>query len=187
MNITVYCGASTGFSDHYTRLTRALGDWIAQQGHTLVYGGGKVGLMGLIADTVLLQGQAAIGVMPHFLVDRELAHPALTRMELVNNMHERKMRMIELGDAYIALPGGPGTLEEITEVISWSRIGEHRKPCVLLNTTGFFDPLKQQYRTMVEEGFLSQDFLDTLLFAEQLEQLAPFIQSYQPPAIRTYK
>ena len=119
MNVTVYCGATTGNNPEYEKNAVELGKWIAENNHTLVYGGGKAGLMGIIADTVLQLGGEAIGVIPTFLKDRELAHTYLNELIVVNTMSERKDKMFSLGDIYIALPGGAGTLEEITDVISW--------------------------------------------------------------------
>lgn len=153
MNISVYCGASLGNKDLYEEAARTLGKWIAENGHTLVYGGGKAGLMGLIADEVLLHNGKVIGIIPTFLMDRELSHPNLTRLEVVHSMSERKNKMIELGNCYIALPGGPGTLEEISEVISWARIGQHHNPCILFNVGGYYDKLKDFYNDMVTNGF----------------------------------
>ena len=111
--------------------------------------------MGVLADEVLLHNGKVIGIIPTFLVDRELSHPGLTRLEIVNSMSERKNKMIELGDCYIALPGGPGTLEEISEAISWARIGQYQNPCILFNVGGYYDKLKEFYDVMVENGFLS--------------------------------
>ncbi len=155
MNISVYCGASLGNKDLYEEAARTLGKWIAENGHTLVYGGGKAGLMGLIADEVLLHNGKVIGIIPTFLMDRELSHPNLTRLEVVHSMSERKNKMIELGNCYIALPGGPGTLEEISEVISWARIGQHHNPCILFNVGGYYDKLKDFYNDMVTNGFFN--------------------------------
>lgn len=187
MNVAVYCGASVGNSDEYALITKALGNWIGENRHNLIYGGGNAGLMGIIADTVIDAKGEVTGVMPGFLVERELAKDNLTSLIIVANMHERKKKMIEVADVYIALPGGPGTIEEITEVISWGRIGQHSNPCVLINHNGFFDPLKLQYQRMVEEGFLTQDDFDKILFADSLAEIEPFIHHFVPPAIRVYK
>lgn len=187
MNIAVYCGASIGNSEEYKLITQQLGKWIGMNKFTLIYGGGNAGLMGVIADAVLEEGQDVIGVMPEFLVQRELAKDGLTSLRIVSNMHERKKLMIDLADVYIALPGGPGTIEEISEVISWGRIGQHTNPCILINHHGFFDPLKEQYQRMIDEGFLSKKDFDTILFANSLDELKPFIDNYSPPEIRKYK
>ncbi|MFA9413519.1 MULTISPECIES: TIGR00730 family Rossman fold protein [unclassified Streptococcus] len=186
MNITVYCGASSGDSPIYQKKTVALADWLTDKGHRLVYGGGNVGLMGFLADRILTNGGQVIGVMPSFLQKREIAHPNLTELIVVPDMPSRKAKMIALGDAFIALPGGPGTLEEITEVISWSRIGQNDGPCILYNVTGYFNPLKAMYDHMVAEGFLSQTDRDKILFSDNLEEIEAFITTYKAPDIREY-
>ncbi|MBF0779739.1 MULTISPECIES: TIGR00730 family Rossman fold protein [unclassified Granulicatella] len=185
MNITVYCGANLGNRQDYTHHAIALGKWIAQH-HQLIYGGGKVGLMGILADTVLENGGKVIGVIPEFLVERELAHEHLSEIHIVKNMHERKAKMISLGNAYIALPGGPGTLEEISEVISWSRIGQHHNPCIFYNETGYFNSLKHFFENMISEGFLSTKDYNSILFATSIQDIETFIQNYTPPQIRQY-
>jgi len=186
MNIAVYCGASSGKNYIYTEKAVELSKWIASNSNTLVYGGGNVGLMGLIADTVLENGGSAIGVIPTFLVDKEIAHQGLTELHTVETMHERKAKMISLSDCFIALPGGPGTLEEITEVISWGRIGQHVNPCILFNTNGYYDLLKSQYELMVDEGFLSKEDRDKILFTDSFNEIEVFIRGYKAPKIRTY-
>ncbi|TKI53365.1 TIGR00730 family Rossman fold protein [Lysinibacillus mangiferihumi] len=186
MNISVYCGASLGNSEVYSEAAKALGKWIADNGHTLVYGGGKVGLMGVIADEVLLHKGEVIGIIPTFLVERELSHPNLTRLEIVNSMSERKNKMIELGDCYIALPGGPGTLEEISEVISWARIGQHQNPCILLNVAGYYDQLKDFYKGMVTSEFLTEDEQKAMLFADSFVEIEQYIKDFSPVTVRTY-
>lgn len=160
MNVAVYCGASIGSSEEYKQITKELGRWLGENQYNLVYGGGNAGLMGIIAETAIEENCEVTGIIPEFLVARELAKENLTSLIVVSNMHERKQKMIELADLYVALPGGPGTIEEITEVISWGRIGQHANPCVLINFNGFFDPLKQQYQAMVTEGFLTQEDFD---------------------------
>ena len=143
--------------------------------------------MELIADTVLEGGQEVYGVIPDFLVGRELAKDNLTSLEIVSTMQERKLRMIEKANVYIALPGGPGTLEEISEVISLGRVGQHSNPCILINYNGYYDNLKNQYLKMVEEGFLSKEDNDKVLFAKSLDELNEFINNFTPPNIRKYK
>ena len=186
MNITVYCGANLGNSPIYQQAAIRLADWIAQNGYSLVYGGSKVGLMGLIADRVLAQQGKVIGVIPEFLQQREIAHQGLSELIVVNNMAERKAKMLELGDACIALPGGAGTLEEISEVYSWARIGKNPNPCILFNEKGFYDPLKTLFENMVNAGFLSQSDFSKLLFSADLTEISEFIAHYQPPVLRTY-
>lgn len=186
MNISVYCGASLGNNELYVKAAKSLGKWIADNGHTLVYGGGKAGLMGVIADEVLYHHGEVIGIIPTFLVDRELSHPNLTRLEIVDSMSERKNKMIELGDCYIALPGGPGTLEEISEVISWARIGQHQNPCVLFNVAGYYDKLKGFYDDMVTNGFLTVADQKAMLFTNSFEEMEQYIKDFSPVMVRTY-
>ncbi|MDO4432157.1 MAG: TIGR00730 family Rossman fold protein [Aerococcaceae bacterium] len=181
MNITIYCGASFGNDECYATAARKIGQWIADNGHSLVYGGSKVGLMGIVADTVLANGAEAIGVMPAFLQEKELAHESLSQLHIVDDMSQRKRKMIELGDVYMALPGGPGTLEEISEVISWSRIGQNANPCILFNENGYYDCLQAQFQRMVDNGFLTQDDYGKILFSSDLEVIQAFIERYEPP------
>lgn len=187
MNIAVYCGATAGNSSEYTTLTKQLGLWIVDNEYNLVYGGGNVGLMELIANTVLEGKQEVYGVIPDFLVGRELAKKDLTSLEIVSTMQERKLKMIQKANVFIALPGGPGTLEEITEVISLGRVGEHHNPCILINYNGYYDHLKKQYEHMVSEGFLTQEDFDKVLFANSINELNDFINNFTPPDVRSYK
>ena len=131
MKITVFCGANNGRNEAYKENAMEVGKWIATNNHTLVYGGGKIGLMGVIADTVLENRGEVIGIMPQFLVDREISHTGITEFIIVDDMSERKTKLVDLGDVFIALPGGPGTLEEISQVISWVRVGKKDAPCIL--------------------------------------------------------
>lgn len=186
MKITVYCGANYGNDEYYRAGAIAVGKWIAKNGHTLVYGGSQVGLMQIVANTVLENGGKVIGIMPKFLTEREPAHPGLTELIYVEDMSDRKRKMAELGNAFIALPGGPGTLEEITEVISWARIGKNDGPCILYNEKHYYDALQEMYRTMVREGFFTQEDMDKILFSADLEEIEQFILNYQPPHVRGY-
>lgn len=186
MNITVYCGASSGKNSVYKEATIRVGKWIAKNNNTLIYGGGNVGLMGVVADTVLQYQAKAIGVIPTFLKEREMAHKHLTKLYVVNSMDERKKKMLDLGDACLALPGGPGTLEEITEVFSWSRVGENNKPCIFYNVNHYYDLIEQFYNKMVAEEYLSADDRSKLLFSDSLEEIDEFIKNYVPPSIKTY-
>jgi uncharacterized protein (TIGR00730 family) len=186
MKIAVYCGASLGAHPSYEESAKQLGRFLANRGHTLVYGGGKVGLMGVLADAVLENGGEVIGIIPTFLVERELSHPNVTHLEEVATMSERKNRMIELAECYIALPGGPGTLEEITEVISWARIGQNNHPSIILNVNGYYDLLEQFFDQMVETQFLDTAGRKAVLFTSELEELDTFIQNYNGMAVRKY-
>lgn len=142
--------------------------------------------MGAIADTVILNEGKVIGIIPKFLEEREIAHTGISELISVDNMSERKYQMIELGDAFIALPGGPGTLEEITEVISWARIGKNNSPCILYNINGYFDNLRAMYDSMVSEGFLTQDDRNKIWFTTEIVEIEDFIMNYKAPEIRRY-
>jgi hypothetical protein len=152
--VCVFCGSSVGARPIYAETARALGDALLRRGAGLVYGGGNVGLMGTIADTVMLGGGEVIGVIPEALVERELAHGDVTELIIVRSMHERKAKMAELSDAFIAMPGGYGTFEEFCEIITWAQLGLHRKPCGILNVDGYYDPLLALFDRAVAEGFL---------------------------------
>jgi uncharacterized protein (TIGR00730 family) len=154
--ICVFCGSSTGTHADYTEAAQVLGREMARRGIGLVFGGGGVGLMGVIADAVLAAGGHAIGVIPHAMVVRELAHRALPDLRIVNSMHERKATMAALADAFIAMPGGFGTFEEFCEVVTWTQLGVHRKACGLLNVRGYYDPLIAQIDRGVAEGFVKE-------------------------------
>lgn len=186
MKIAVYCGASSGKDKKYAAATEALGSWLVAEGHTLVYGGGKAGLMGLIADRVLALNGQVIGFIPQFLKERELAHSELTELHVVETMTERKLAMAEQAEAFIALPGGPGTLEEISEMVSWARIGQNPYPCLFYNVAGYYDGLAQFFDKMVTEGFLSEEDRTRIFFSDSFSEMAEFIRNYQPPEIRTY-
>jgi uncharacterized protein (TIGR00730 family) len=152
--VCVFCGSSTGSGALYANAAKELARAMVGRGIGLVFGGGAVGLMGVIADAVLAAGGHAIGVIPHALVARELAHRALPDLRVVNSMHERKATMAALADAFVAMPGGFGTFEEFCEVVTWTQLGVHRKPCGLLNVGGFYDPLIAQFDRGVAEGFI---------------------------------
>jgi conserved hypothetical protein, DprA/Smf-related, family 2 len=187
LNITVFCGSSLGNRELYGEAAKAVGRWIADHGYTLVYGGRKSGLMGVLADEVLLHRGKVIGVIPSFLMEGDWGHPKLTRLEVVSTMSERKNRMFELGNCYIALPGGPGTLEEISDVISWARIGRHQNPCILFNAGGYYDKLKEFYDQMVSQGFLTQADRDRILFSDSFPEIEEFIRTYSPPSVNLNK
>jgi uncharacterized protein (TIGR00730 family) len=165
--ICVFCGSASGRAPTYTAAARKLGQLLAKRGIGLVYGGGNVGLMGELADAVLDAGGRAIGVIPQQLVDREIAHGGLTELHVVQNLHQRKALMAELADAFLTLPGGVGTMEELFEVWSWARLGLHSKPCGLLNVNGYFDSLRTLTDQMVTEGFLEPVYRELLLIEEQ--------------------
>ncbi len=176
MNITVYCGSSTGKDSVYKEKACEFGDWIGRSGHRLIYGGGGAGLMGAIADSVLEAGGEVIGVMPHFLVEREAAHSALTQLITVDTMTERKARMVELGDVFVALPGGPGTLEEISEVISLIRLRKLESIGILYNVAGYYRPLKDMFEQMVRAGFIYGEVTEFVKFPESFNELRRIIE-----------
>ena len=178
MKITVFCGANNGRNEAYKENAMEVGKWIATNNHTLVYGGGKIGLMGVIADTVLENRGEVIGIMPQFLVDREISHTGITEFIIVDDMSERKTKLVDLGDVFIALPGGPGTLEEISQVISWVRVGKKDAPCILMNVDGYYDFLEQYFDKMVEEGFLTKEDRARTLFAKSVSEMGEFIDNY---------
>ena len=161
-SICDYCGSSPGDNPAYMESARSIGQMIAEGGHRLVYGGGHVGLMGAAADAALRAGGEVIGVIPKDILDKEVGHGGVTELYTVNSMHERKMKMASLSDAFIALPGGIGTLEEIIEVLTWSQLGFHSKACGVLNVEGFFDPLFALLDHMVE-GSSPEDILAQVL------------------------
>jgi uncharacterized protein (TIGR00730 family) len=152
-----------GFGAHYVAIARELGRTLAQHNHSLIYGGGNVGLMGILADTMLELNREVIGVIPDFLLQREVGHLGLTRLEVVNTMHERKKRMADLSDAFMAIPGGWGTLDELAEILTWKQLGLIHQPIGILNTNNFFEPLIKQMQIMVTEGFLKKENFDSLI------------------------
>lgn len=169
--ICVFCGSRPGASLTYSHAAREMGDLLAARGLGLVFGGGKVGLMGTVADAVLAGGGEAIGVIPRTLVEREVAHEGLTDLHVVETMHQRKAAMASLADAFIALPGGIGTLEELFEVWTWSVLGFHAKPVGLLNVDGYYDDLLRFLDTAVGEGFFHPEHRSRLLSADTPEAL----------------
>lgn len=179
-SICVFCGSSLGNDPIYQQMAEATGRAIAAQGQSLIYGGGRSGLMGVVANSALQAGGRVIGVIPHALVDRELAHTGLSELHIVNNMHERKTKMAELSDAFVALPGGAGTLEEIFEQWTWSQLGIHQKPCAFLNVEGFYDDLLKMLQGSIERGFSQERFVDKLIVAEQIEDILAAFLAYQP-------
>ena len=152
--VCVFCGSSVGNQPAYAEAARAMGAVLARRGIGLVYGGGNVGLMGVVADAVMEHGGEAIGVIPQSLADREIAHTSITELRVVDSMHTRKAMMAELSDAFIAMPGGVGTFEEFFEVVTWTQLGLHRKPCGLLNVHAFYTPLAAFIDQAVTEGFI---------------------------------
>ena len=163
--VAVYCASTMGSNPAYRAEAEALGKAIAAAGLRLVYGGANCGLMGVVADAALAGGAEVIGVLPEVLSGREIAHAGLTRLEPVSSMHERKARMVELADAFLILPGGYGTLDELMEVITWAQLKIHAKPCILINTLGYWDGLLALLDTAVQEGFLKEQNRGLMLVA----------------------
>ena len=162
MKVCVFCGSGMGNNPAYSGAARELGLLFAKASINLVYGGGNIGLMGTVADAVMESGGHVTGVIPAFLMQREVGHLSISNLEVVDSMHQRKQRMAELADAFVALPGGWGTLEELLEILTWKKLGLITSPVILLNTNHFFDPLLDQMRLMVVEGFLSAYNFDFL-------------------------
>jgi uncharacterized protein (TIGR00730 family) len=181
--IAVFCGSSAGNEDNYRSQATLLGKTLAKQNIELVYGGAKVGLMGLIADGVLSEGGKVIGVLPNFLRSKEIAHTRLTELILVESMHERKTKMNDLCDGVIALPGGFGTLEELFEMLTWAQLGLHRKPIALLNTDGFYDALNILIQNMVDKGLLKEVNQRMLLVSDNIDDLLDKMKKYVAPAV----
>ncbi len=171
LTVCVYCGSRPGDQQAYVQASRALGTGIGRRGWQLVYGGGNVGLMGVVADAALAAGTAVTGVIPESLMRREVGHRGLTELHVVQTMHERKQRMAERAGAFVALAGGIGTLEEFFEVWTWRQLGYHARPIALLNTAGFYDGLLSFLRRTVDEGFLAADQLGSILVESDPEVL----------------
>jgi uncharacterized protein (TIGR00730 family) len=181
MKICVFCGSSSGNDGTYTEGAALAGRSIARSGATLVYGGGRVGLMGVVADAALGVGGEVVGVMPRALVEREIAHRNLNRLHVVETMHERKTTMSSLADAFLALPGGAGTLEEIFEQWTWGQLGIHHKPCAFLNLKGYFNPIAVMVEQMVAAGFLLPQFAAMLTFSDSIETILAGFRCYVAP------
>ena len=178
MHITVYLGANEGNDPALKRAVRELGAWIGGSGHTLVYGGSKSGLMGELAESALAAGGRVVGVEPQFFIDRGFEYDAISELIVTKDMSERKAKMIELGDAFIAFPGGTGTLEEITEVMSKVSLGHMRKPCIIYNLNGYYDDLQRLLGRMISEGLSSAERQRGIWFAGDLEEIASVIRDY---------
>ena len=178
--LCVYCGSNAGNNPVYAEQARVLGRTMAEQGLVLVYGGGNVGLMGIVADAVLGHGGEVIGVIPQQLVDWEVAHRGVTRLEVVDSMHTRKQRMFELSDGFIALPGGFGTLDEMFEMLTWRQLGLGKKPCAFLDVQGFWQPLMTMLDTMVRERFLHADQRTDMWDGDDIDAMLAWMRAYVP-------
>ena len=184
--VCVYCGSSPGRLDVYAEAACALGQALVARDLGLVYGGASIGLMGLVADTVLQLGGRAVGVIPQALARKEVVHRHLTELHVTQSMHERKTMMAELSDGFIAMPGGIGTLEEIFEIWTWAQLGIHAKPCGLLNVAGYFDALTRFLDHATAEAFLKPSHRALLIVEQQPQALLDRFASYQPPSIRKW-
>lgn len=179
----MFCASSSGFDEVWINTASYVGKYFAQQRITLVYGGGKVGLMGAVADGALANDGKVIGVIPEFLDTKEVGHHGVTELIVVDTMHERKAKMNALCDGVIALPGGFGTLEELFEMITWAQLGLHKKPVGLLNTNGFYNHLSAFIQHMVDTGLLKKENQDMLLIADTIEELLDKMKNYQAPDV----
>jgi uncharacterized protein (TIGR00730 family) len=184
--LCVFCGSSLPHDVLFADAARTLGRAIADRRIELVYGGGRVGLMGALADACLAAGGSVTGVIPVGLFRREVGHTGLTTLDEVGSMHERKQRMYDLADAFVALPGGLGTLEELAEIATWSQLGLHRKPIVLLDVDGFWDPLVAQLDRMVDVGLLKPENRDLLVRATSCAEVFELIDAYRPVAVEKW-
>ena len=180
-SVCVYCGSSTGAKPLYAQAAQTFARALVEAGCSLVYGGGRVGLMGVIADEVLAAGGRVVGVIPELLVDKEVGHEGLTELHVVPDMHQRKRMMADLSDAFVALPGGAGTLEELFEVFTWAQLGYHNKAIGLYDIGGYYAPLVGMLEHTVREGFMQQAYLDILQIDADAPALLEKLRRYHPP------
>ena len=181
LSVCVYCGSSSGINPVYSDVAKALGRALVKQNLSLVYGGGHVGLMGIVADAVLEAGGEVTGVIPKALMDTEVGHDRLTRLLVVKDMHERKALMAEQADGFITMPGGIGTLEELFETLTWAQLGFHEKPIGLLNVAGFYDPLIEFLHHQTSQGFLRAEHKDLLLVETEPDLLIEQLKNFTMP------
>ncbi|MBY0358711.1 MAG: TIGR00730 family Rossman fold protein [Candidatus Obscuribacterales bacterium] len=180
--VCVFCGAFNGSKPEFQTTARRLGQTIAEMGLELVYGAGRVGLMGVVADGALASGGRVIGVIPESLVAKELAHNGLSELHIVKTMHERKALMEKFSDGFLVLPGGYGTLDEFCEILTWSQLGFHRKPCAILNINGYFDQLINFFDEAVKSGFVSKQHRDMIIISSDPAEVLNKMQSYKHEA-----
>jgi len=184
--VCVFCGSSPGNDPVYLASAKEVGRALARRGLGLVYGGGSVGLMGALADAALEAGGEVVGVIPKALQLRELAHAGLTSLHVVSSMHERKAKMAELAHAFMALPGGMGTLEEFAEVLTWAQLGLHARPCGLLDVGGYYRPLISFFDRAVEQGFVREEHRKLVLVADRPDALLDQFLAWKPPAVEKW-
>ncbi len=182
-SIVVFCGSGDGYNEVYRETAYAVGRTLAERNIRIIYGGAKVGLMGALADGALQHGGEVVGIIPYFLETKEVAHEEVTQMIVVKTMHERKLKMHEMSDGILTLPGGWGTMEEMFEMLSWGLLGLHQKPVGLLNVNGYYDPLKALCDNMVVEGFLNETVNATLLTSDAIEDLLDQMDAYTAPEV----
>lgn len=184
--VCVFCGSSKGAKREYSQAARRLGELLAAEDITLVYGGGNIGLMGILADSVMDNGGSVIGVIPQQLVQRELAHKGISELRIVESMHERKQEMSEMADAFIALPGGIGTLEETFEILTWAQLGIHRKAVGILNVGGYYDHMRILLDHMVRERFIKRTHLKSLIIDRDERRLLSRVKACKIPAMQQW-
>lgn len=184
--VCVYCGSSPGKSPRYREAARALGHEMVERGFDLVYGGAGIGVMGAVADAVLERGGAVIGVIPYSLSTKEVAHSGLDELIVVDSMHERKAKMADLADAFVALPGGWGTCEEIFEMLTWAQLGFHEKPCGLLNVEAYYDPLFAFLEHAMSEGFVREQYRPMMIMEEDPSRLLDRFEAYEAPRVKKW-
>lgn len=182
-SIAVFCGSSLGVNPQYEEWAMKLGSYLGENNYHLIYGGGNIGLMGKIANAALNAGGEVTGVLPHFLNKKEVGHVELSKLILVDSMHERKQKIEQLSDAFIAMPGGFGTLEEVSEMLTWAQLGLHQKPIGLYNINGFYNTLLSQLDTMVSEGFLKKQNRAMVLTGNRPDLLINDLKSYKPVSV----
>jgi uncharacterized protein (TIGR00730 family) len=182
----VYCGSCRGSKEAYCHAAEDMGKALAQRGIGLVYGGGNIGLMGIIAQTVMREGGEVIGVIPHFLEEKEIAFHGITELRLVDTMHQRKQVMEELAEGFIAMPGGFGTLEEFFEMLTWAQLGQHAKPCALLNVEGYFDQLLGLLRHGCKERFIRREYLEMVICDTEPNRLLDAMEAYRSPLVEKW-
>jgi uncharacterized protein (TIGR00730 family) len=184
--ICIFCGSAVGVRPTYVEAAREMGTQIAQRGYELVYGGGRAGLMGIVADAALEAGGTVIGVIPTALVEKETDHQGLTKLHIVSSMHERKALMADLTDAFIALPGGFGTLDEFCEIVTWAQLGYHRKGVCLLNTEGYYDKFLDFVDYSITQGFIRDQHRSMILVDDQPASLLDRLAVYEPPLVEKW-
>ncbi|MCA3004006.1 MAG: TIGR00730 family Rossman fold protein [Phycisphaerales bacterium] len=180
--IAIFCGSTPGADPRFAQTATDVGRALARAGITVVYGGGRVGLMGIVADAALAEGGKVIGVIPRAMVEAERGHHGVTKLHVVTTMHERKALMADLSDGFVALPGGYGTLDELFEIITWAQLAFHAKPVALLNDGGFYQPLLNFLDSVVTAGFIQPRFRSMLMSSDSVDDLLPMLAAYHPPA-----